>query len=272
MPIVSTGKMSDSEFFDGSDNDGKGLPTTFTVPTEEVESIKQIENMVNIEIDRSRTRSNHLNKMIRILIERQQDVQKQTKESYSMLSAQIEKQMAEYKDSAPSPYTTPPHSPIVGSSGRNNSSSKSSSTSSAGGPDETTPPDPTIINVDSDASTPPDPAVINIYSDDSGVASAPSPDQPDDDPAVQVSPERVAAALRRRGIPEDLRVTFEFHPVYGPRLLVTRETRLEGKAEQRVQENLFKLAAGFSHAMGWPQPLPCTETFTGASNGACNCD
>ena len=262
---------SDSEFFDGSDN-GEGLPATFTVPTEEVQSIMEIENMVNIEIDRSRTRSNHLNKMMRLLIARQKDVQKQTRESYSVLSAQIDKQMSNLKDTTPRPHATPPHSPIEDSRGGDNYFAKGSPTSSAGDGD-TTPPDPTIIDtssdLDSNASTPPDPAVIDISPDEPYVAISSN-----DDLEVNILPERVAAALRKRGIPEDLKVNFETHPIYGPRLSVTRKTRLEGKAEQRVQENLHKLAAGFSLVMGWPKPLPYIETFTGdaeASNCACDC-
>ena len=246
--------MADSEFFDGCDN-GDGLPIRCTVPTEPVESIQQIEKMVNIEIDRSRTRSNHLNKMMRILIEQQQDVQQQTKQSYSKLSAQIDEQMALCKDATPPPHTTPPHSPIAASS---DSSLQRSPTSSS---DKSTPPDPSMID------TPRDPDVIDI----SPVASPPNPDQPGDgdDPEVKIVPGTVAEALKARGIPEDLKVIFEFHPVHGPRLLVTRETRLEEKAEQRVQENMSKLAAGFAAAMGWPNPLPYTETFTEVSNGAC---
>lgn len=237
--------MADSEFFDGCDN-GDGLPIRCTVPTEPVESIRQIEKMVNIEIDRSRTRSNHLNKMMRILIEQQQDVQQQTKQAYSKLSAQIDEQMTLCKDVTPPPHTTPPHSPIAASSDAFLQS---------------TPPDPSMID------TPRDPDVIDI----SPVASPPNPDQPGDrdDPEVKIAPGRVAKALKARGIPEDLKVNFEFHPVHGPRLLVTRETRLEEKAEQRVQENMSKLAAGFAAVMGWPKPLPYTETFTEVSNGVC---
>ena len=118
-----------------------------------------------------------------------------------------------------------------------------------------TPPDPSMID------TPPAPPV----------ASPPNPDQPGDgdDPEVKIAPDRVAKALKARGIPEDLKVKFEVHPVHGPRLSITRQTRLEGKAELRVQENMSKLAAGFAAVMGWPKALPYTETFTEASNGAC---
>ena len=225
--------------------------------------------MVNIEIDRSRTRSNHLNKMMRILIEEQQNVQQQTSQAYNKLSAQIDEQMALCKDLTTPADTTPPHTPIAASSGTYNSSLKSSTTSSVGGSDESTPPDG-----GSDESTPPDPIMIDTPRDPdvidvSPVASPPDPDQPSDgdDPEVNVTSGRVAKALRARGIPEDLKVNFEFHPVHGPRLLVTRQTRLVGKAEQRVQENMSKLAAGFAAVMGLPKALPYRETFTEASNG-----
>lgn len=257
--------MSDREFFDGADS-GEGLPTKFIVSAEEVSNIKNLEKMVAIEIDRSRTRSNHLNKMMRMLMQSQKDVQQKTKASYSMLSAKIDKQISSLK------YQTPPHSPIV------------SPVSSAGGNEsESTPPDPTMIDISADsnsnANTPPDPATIDI-------SPEPHVDQPTDDDPEEVNTaalkekkkketlpeERVAAALKARGIPDDLKITFEFHPAHGPRLLVTRQTRLEGMAEQRVQDCVFKIAAGLAQVMGWPQPVPYTEMFTGtsaASNGAC---
>lgn len=246
--------MSAREFFDGADS-GEGLPTKFIVPAEEVSNIEKLEKIVTIEIDRSRTRSNHLNKMMRMLMQSQKDVQEKTKASYSMLSAEIDKQISSLK------YHTPPHSPIV---------SPASSTSD--NESKSTPPDPTMIDISADcssnASTPPDPATIDI-SPESHV------DQPtDDDPEeLKTVPERAAAALKARGIPDDLKINFEFHPVHGPRLLVTRQTRLEGMAEQRVQDCVFKFAAGLAQVMGWPQPVPYTETFTGtsaASNGACD--
>ena len=72
--------MSGSEFFDGSDS-GEGLPAKFTLSAEEVErGIETIHEMVTVEIDRTHTRSNHLNKMMRMLIQQQEDVQKQTNE------------------------------------------------------------------------------------------------------------------------------------------------------------------------------------------------
>ena len=267
--VLLIGSMSDHKFFDGCDN-GEGLPTTFRVPAEEMESIEKLEKIVSVEIDRSRTQSNHLNKMMRTLIKHQQDVQKQTAASYQMLSAQIDEQISNFKDPTPTPHhTTSPHSPIANSctAGRYDSPLNSSPASSAGG-DETTPPDPTIINSpNSNASTPPDPAVVDISSERNDV------DQPDDDDLeVKIAPERVAAALKARGIPKDFKANLEFNSVCGPRLLVTRQTRLEGKAEERVQEFMFKLAAGFAHVMGWPQPLPCKEIFTGAPDGACDCD
>ena len=107
---VLIGKMPDCEFFDGSDS-GEGLPTRFTVPAEEMQSIEKLEKIVSIEIDRSHTRSNHLNKMIRTLMKHQQDVQKQTNASYNMISAQIDEQISILKDLTPTPHTTPPSLP-----------------------------------------------------------------------------------------------------------------------------------------------------------------
>lgn len=257
--LYSLGKMSACEFFDGADS-GEGLPTKFIVPAEEVSSIEKLEKIVTIEIDRSRTRSNHLNKMMRILIQSQKDAQQKSEASYSKLSAEIDKQIASLKDHTPPHCITPPHSPIM-------------SPASSAGSDESTPPDPAIFDTSADsnsnASTPPGPAVIDI-------SPEPHVDQPaDDDPEeVKTVPERFAAALKARGIPDDLKVNFEFHPVRGPHLLVTRQSRLAGMAEQRVQDYVSKFAAGLANMMGWSQPVPYTETFTGApaaSNGACDC-
>mgnify|MGYP003342048905 CR=1 FL=1 len=64
--------MSDLEFFDDTDS-GEGLPTKLVVTAEEVENLEKI---VEIEIDRSRSRSNHLNKMMRMLMKSQKDIQK----------------------------------------------------------------------------------------------------------------------------------------------------------------------------------------------------
>ena len=222
--------------------------------------MENLEKIVEIEIDRSRSRSNHLNKMMRMLMKSQKDIQKKTQESYSMLSAEIDKQISNLK------YHTPPHSPA----------------SSAGGNEsENTPPDHTMVDISSDSnsdgSTPPDPAVDPATID---IPTKSHDDQPtgDDPEEVRTVSKRVAAALKDRGIPDDLKINFEVHSVHGPRLLVTRKTRLEGMAEQRVQECVFKFAAGLAHLMGWPQPVPYTETFTGtsaASNGVCvmiDCD
>lgn len=264
------GKMSDSEFFDGADN-GDGLPMRYTIPADEVKDISQLQKMVTIEIDRSRSRSNHLNKMMRNLIEKQKDVRKHTMESYNMLSEEIEKQEQRY------------------------SSLKTSPT----GSDETTPPDPTTISDgladpadsaqplvryrqndtgDENPAPPPpprdSPPLYDFESSDEDseqqpadlqpvIVSSSNPDQTDVPKIVPDTRDRVAGALRARGIPEDLKVNFEFHPIHGPRLLVTRQTRLEGKAEQRVQDNMFKLAAGFAQVLGFPKALPYTETFTG---------
>jgi len=266
--------MSDSEFFDGADN-GDGLPMTYTVPAEEAKNISELHKMVTVEIDRSRTRSNHLNKMMRQLMQRQQEVQKQTTESYKMLNAELEKAEGNYLFSTPSPDATPPHSPIVDSSGRKNSSSENSSASSAGG-DASTSPDPIIKDnsstIDSDASTPPDPAFTNSSRASEPDADSAPPDQPDDEPELKILPDRVVSALRARGIPDDLKVKFEMHPVHGPHLSVTRSKRLEGRAEHRVQEIIFKLTNGFSAIIGWSQPLSYTETFTESSKGSYECD
>lgn len=222
------GKMSDYEFFDGAD-DGDGLPIRYTIPADEVKNISQLQKMVTIEIDRSRSRSNHLNKMMSNLIQKQKDVRKHTMESFKMLSEEIEKQEQRYY------------------------SLKSSPT----GSDETTPPDPTTI---SDGLADPAQPLVSYRQNDTGdegpappppprdspplyefessdedseqqpadlqpvIVSSSNPDQTDDPKIVSDTRDRVAGALRERGIPEDLKVNFEFHPIHGRHLLVTRQT------------------------------------------------
>lgn len=255
--------MSASEFFDGSDN-GKGLPMAYMIPAEEGETISQLHRMVNIEIDRSRSRANHLNKMMRTLMEHQKNLQEQTMASFKMLSAEIDEQMEKCQISAPLSPATPPQSPMTNSSEGKKSCSRTPASSSSGGDKTPTMLDPPTA-ADSDASTPPDPAFCNISGEYAEVESS-TAEQPHDDPEVDISPERIAAALKARGIPDDLKVKFEVHPVKGPHLSVTRSVRLDGRAEERVQENLFKMAGGISLCMGWPHPIPITETFTGSGS------
>ena len=74
-----------ADFFDGNNN-GEHLPMTVSAPLQ----IKALQEIITVEIDRSRSKSKHINKMMQVLIKKNQEVQLEAEASYTFLNTKLE--------------------------------------------------------------------------------------------------------------------------------------------------------------------------------------